>query len=96
MSTGCLVLIPVPLGPNAEGCLPDSVLVRARAIEDFVVENAKTARAVLKAIGHPTPIRDIRMQELNEHTPANEIPSLLEPALLGRDVGLMSEAGCRG
>lgn len=95
MTPGSLFLIPVPLG-NApvDEVLPPEVRSRACGIEDFVVENAKTARAMLKAMGHPKPLREIRIAELNEHTPAANIASLLEPALQGRPIGLMSEAGC--
>ena len=33
------------------------------------------------------------MAELNEHTPAAQVPALLAPALGGKDLGLLSEAG---
>lgn len=36
------------------------------------------------------------MSVLDEHTPASEIESLLEPLLSGSDGGLLSEAGCPG
>jgi 16S rRNA (cytidine1402-2'-O)-methyltransferase len=94
MSLGSLYLIPVPLGPSSEGVLPQEVVATARRIKDFVVEDLKTARAVLKVFEHPTPLREIAMHELNEHTAGRDIPALLEPALQGRDLGLMSEAGC--
>ena len=34
------------------------------------------------------------MQTLNEHTPQTEITALLQPLREGRDLGLVSEAGC--
>ena len=95
MATGTLYLIPVPLGPVApEACLPPATLEVARRLDCFVVERAKTARAHLKAMGHPLPLQQIEMHELNEHTPASEIDALLAPLVAGRDVGLLSEAGC--
>ena len=95
MTPGTLYLIPVPLGNGpADLVLLPEVRTLACRIEDFVVENAKTARAMLKAMGHPKPLREIRIAELNEHTPPADIPPLLEPALQGRILGLMSEAGC--
>jgi 16S rRNA (cytidine1402-2'-O)-methyltransferase len=94
MSLGSLYLIPVPLGPTSDGALPQEVVATTRRIKDFVVEDLKTARAVLKALEHPSPLREIGMRELNEHTAASDVPALLEPALQGRDLGLMSEAGC--
>ena len=95
MATGTLYLIPVPLGPVApEACLPPATLEVARRLDCFVVERAKTARAHLKAMGHPLPLQRIEMRELNEHTRDSELDALLAPLLAGRDLGLLSEAGC--
>lgn len=90
-----LYLIPVPLGPvSPDACLPPDTLAAARRLEYFIVERAKTARAHLKAMGHPQPIQALQIEELNEHTPAAAIPALLAPLKAGHDVGLLSEAGC--
>lgn len=95
MKKGQLYLIPVPLGESAvEAVLPAPVLARARSLSHFVAENAKSARAFLKALAHPLPIREIAIEELNEHTPAAALAPLLAPLLAGYDVGLVSEAGC--
>ncbi len=94
-SPGTLYLIPVPLGPvSPESCLPPDTLAIARRLDTFVVERAKTARATLKAMGHPKPLQELTLLELNEHTKAADIPALLAPLKSGQDVGLMSEAGC--
>ncbi len=97
MAAGRLYLIPTPLaaGDPAQ-VLPPATLAALRGIDHFVAERAKTARAVLKAAAHPLPLAQIQISELNEHTPAAELPNLLAPLLAGRDVGLMSEAGCPG
>lgn len=95
MGTGTLYLIPVPLGAVApDACLPADTLAAARRIEYFVVERAKTARAHLKAMGHPQPLQALHLAELDEHTPASAIPQLLAPLMAGHDLGLLSEAGC--
>ncbi len=95
MASGTLYLIPVPLGPvSPDACLPPDTLAVARRLEYFVVERAKTARAHLKAMGHPQPIQALQIEELNEHTTAAAIPPLLAPLKAGHDVGLLSEAGC--
>jgi 16S rRNA (cytidine1402-2'-O)-methyltransferase len=92
---GTLYLIPVPLGPvDPASCLPPDTLAVARRLDCFVVERAKTARAHLKAMGHPLPIQSLNIAELNEHTPAAAIDALLAPLRAGRDLGLLSEAGC--
>lgn len=92
---GTLYLIPVPLGPTApQESLPANVLATIRPLTHFVVEQAKTARAFLKAAGTDLSLQALQLQELNEHTKANELDRLLEPLRAGHDVGLLSEAGC--
>jgi 16S rRNA (cytidine1402-2'-O)-methyltransferase len=92
---GTLYLIPVALGgEGARSLLPASTLDTVRRLDTFVVENAKSARAFLKAAGHPRPLQEIRLLVLDEHTGEREIGPLLAPLLAGTDCGLMSEAGC--
>lgn len=92
--TGTLYLIPTPIGgPNAEAVIPAEVLAITRKLEHFVVEELRTARRYLSAIGHPRPIAELQLAELNEHTPPTEVDGLLRPLLDGYNVGLMSEAG---
>ncbi len=94
-TAGTLYLIPVPLGANAPAeVLPAPVLERTRSLARFVAEHAKTARAFLKAAGHPLPLQQIAIAELNEHTRDGELAVLLAPLVAGEDVGLVSEAGC--
>ena len=92
---GTLYLIPVPLGPTApQESLPANVLATLRPLSHFVVEQAKTARAFLKAAGTETPLQELQLEELNEHTKADALDRLLVPLRAGHDVGLLSEAGC--
>jgi len=95
VTPGRLFLIPAWLSEDTapQDVVPAPVLERIRALDAFVVENAKSARRFLAACGHPRPLRDIAMAELNEHTPRDAIAALLEPALQGRDLGVLSEAG---
>jgi 16S rRNA (cytidine1402-2'-O)-methyltransferase len=92
---GTLYLIPVPLGPTPpQDSLPQNVLATIRPLGHFVVEQAKTARAFLKAAGTEKPLQELQLEELNEHTRADALDRLLEPLRAGHDVGLLSEAGC--
>ena len=95
MPAGRLFLLPAWLSDGAppEAVVPVAVLERIRALDTFVVENAKSARAYLAACKHPRALREVAMAELNEHTPASQVPALLEPVLAGKDAGLLSEAG---
>ena len=89
-----LYLIPTPLATADTPCLLPHEQALMVGITDFIVEAEKTARAHLKALGVTTPIRELSMHTLNEHTDAADIPALLEPLKQGRDVGLVSEACC--
>lgn len=90
---GKLYLLPVPLGEDAWYTVPEYVKEIIRGLDVFVVEKAKTARRFLKEVAFPTPFDDCLFFELNKRTEAREIPSFLEPAQVGRSVGLLSEAG---
>lgn len=97
MAHGTLYLIPVTLGDDLIGkALPPDVVSLTQGLETFVVENEKTARRFLGAIKTAKPVRELTLLTLNEHTTEKELPALLAPLLEGRDVGLMSEAGCPG
>ncbi len=97
MSAGTLYLIPVTLGDdNIARALPSDVVSIARGLEIFIVENEKTARRFLGTIKTSKPLRELTLLTLNEHTAEKELPALLAPLLAGKDVGLMSEAGCPG
>ncbi|MBV8648124.1 SAM-dependent methyltransferase [Paludibacterium sp.] len=89
-----LFLIPAPLGDADTPWLPEPERLRVRHLTHFVVEAEKTARKHLKALGVTTPIRELSLQTLNEHTPPQDVAALLMPLLAGQDVGLISEAGC--
>lgn len=95
MTCGTLYLIPVPLGAvSPEMSSPASALARVRPLTHFVVENAKSARAFLKAVGTDAPLQALQLEELNEHTRTEALDRLLAPLRAGHDVGLLSEAGC--
>jgi 16S rRNA (cytidine1402-2'-O)-methyltransferase len=92
---GTLYLIPTPLGDSAlDTILPKATRRVAARLTHFVVEHPKTARAFLKQVGTETPLQQLALAELNEHTREAELNDLLGPLLAGHDVGLMSEAGC--
>lgn len=97
MNLGTLYLIPVTLGDDViQKALPPDVVSLTQKLDTFVVENEKTARRFLGAIKTHKPVRELVMLTLNEHTTDQELPALLAPLLEGRDIGLMSEAGCPG
>ena len=89
-----LYLIPTPLGAPDTPCLLPHEQAQITGLTDFVVEAEKTARAHLKHLGVTTPIRELNLQTLNEHTDLKTLPELLKPLQEGRSMGILSEAGC--
>jgi 16S rRNA (cytidine1402-2'-O)-methyltransferase len=81
-----LYAIPTPLGGAPQDALPAPALATIRSLRDFVVENAKSARAFLGAIGMP--VRELSIVAIDEKR------DLLLPLREGRPLGLLSEAGC--
>lgn len=93
--SGSLWLLPVALGDTPwETSLPAATRAAACRLTRFVAENAKTARAELKRIGHPSPLRELAIEQIPETPTPADIERLLAPLLAGHDLGLMSEAGC--
>jgi 16S rRNA (cytidine1402-2'-O)-methyltransferase len=88
-SSAALYAIPAPLGAAPEDALPASALEAIRSLAHFVVENAKSTRAFLSAVGMPRPMREIEIVEIGTASSA-----LLQPLREGRSLGLVSEAGC--
>lgn len=81
-----LYAIPTPLGSSPEEALPAPTLNTIKAVKDFVVENAKSARAFLGALGMP--VRSLNLKVIGEERDP------LAPLRQKRPLGLLSEAGC--
>lgn len=92
--SGTLYLLPSPIGGPVSAALPPDVIEIARRVEHFLAENAKSARAFLKQLNHPTPMRELSIVEIG-HTPRDaDIAQWLGPLRNGADMAIVSEAGC--
>lgn len=98
MLYGTLYLIPVPLADNAAAASFTPYLSQTvNAIDEYIVENGKTARKFLKQAGLRTPQDKLILHDYGKHIRGNvDAASFFSGLLSGRDVGLMSEAGCPG
>jgi 16S rRNA (cytidine1402-2'-O)-methyltransferase len=97
MQKGTLFLIPTVLAddtahlvisPQIKGTIPH--------LEFFLVENIRTARRFISSLRLGVNIDGLKFDVLDKSTSTKEIESLMEPLLAGKDIGLMSEAGCPG
>lgn len=92
---GKLYLIPTRLGDNPPlEVLPLSIKKIIEQLDDYIVENEKTARRFIKRIVPNKSQPKLRLKVLNKYTDENELPSFLNPCLEGTSVGIISEAGC--
>jgi 16S rRNA (cytidine1402-2'-O)-methyltransferase len=104
-----LLLIPNTLDLGCEpvalaDVLPQGVLVQAAALQYWIAEDAKSARAFLKRVSALTPLvrtlQDLSIRELPRPAKGGRAPQdtqllsdLLRPLMDGHDIGLISEAG---
>jgi len=94
MTKGNLYLIPTPLGDTGfEAGIPAFNLQILRKIDTFIVEELRTARRFLRKAGYNKDFESVTFYLLNEHTPDNEAVTMLEKAIAGQHIGLLSEAG---
>ena len=93
--SGTLYLLPAPISEGSiHASLPADVITLAHRIQNFLVEDAKTARAFLKHLGHPTPLRELSVIEIGHAPREADIAQWLAPLGTGIDIAVLSEAGC--
>lgn len=94
---GCLYLIPSTLGEaNLDSIWPSNNRHIINGIGVFIVENIRTARRFLKQAGYNASFDDVVFHILNKHNDEEKHIGFLDAAMVGKPVGLLSEAGCPG
>src|SRR5207253_3040155 len=96
--TGTLFVLPVPLADaDPRDVLLPPLLTIAREARYLLAENARSARAFLKAAGHPGPIQQVRIIEIGHQPQVSQALEWLAPLRSGQsDAALVSECGCPG
>ncbi len=94
MQKGKLYLIPSSLGSDdlAE-VIPARVFEVINQIDHYIVENIKSAAKFLKLAGLQKPLKELTFYVLTKDTRPDEYSSYLDEAMIGNDIGLLSEAG---
>jgi 16S rRNA (cytidine1402-2'-O)-methyltransferase len=97
MTAGVLYLVPNLLGAAPPtNVLPARTIEIARRLTHFAVETPKAARAFLKSLQVAHAIANLEIVPLPSADAANGRDPSLAALLAGRDVGLLSDAGCPG
>lgn len=94
---GILYLLPNRIAERpVEETIPAATLKVLRNTRYFLAEDAKSARAYLKAASHPLPIIELNIQEIGHKPQDEKINDWLAPLLEGNDIAIVSESGCPG
>jgi 16S rRNA (cytidine1402-2'-O)-methyltransferase len=91
-----IYLIPCPISEHGIETIPPSTLKTLHKIDYFIVERAKTARRFIKESGHPKPLQELNIFEINKHDPQEGLIQYLTGNANIHDIGVISEAGCPG
>ncbi|WP_017730007.1 SAM-dependent methyltransferase [Nafulsella turpanensis] len=94
---GKLFLIPSVIAENTAGTvLSGQVYEVCRNTTFYLAENIRTARRFISSLELGISIPELQFSLLDKKTPDAEVAALMQPLLQGKDVGVLSEAGCPG
>lgn len=94
MPFGKIYLIPSFLGENNPDFITDQVKKTVAGLSEFIVEDLRSARRYLRAIGYQKDFdTEVTLHELDKHAAKQNCQQLLENVLRGTDCGIISEAG---
>jgi 16S rRNA (cytidine1402-2'-O)-methyltransferase len=95
--TGKLYLIPNLLGDSDMNLsITPGVKEIVNQLRHFIVENEKTARRHLRAIGFEQPFDDVELYPIGKHSDPTQFGSYLKVTNSGQHMGVFSEAGLPG
>lgn len=95
--TRCLYLIPVVLAEGTQdSVITPQVKEVVASLDVFLVENVRSARRFISSLKLGKVIDDILFIDLNKDTPFVQTRKDLMAVAPGKDMGVLSEAGCPG
>ena len=84
MQPGKLFLIPSFLGEDNLSIIPDQIKNAVQELNEFIVEDARTARRFLRAIGFKKDFdSEVTIHELDKHAKQQDCKALLQNVLRG-------------
>ena len=94
---GKLYLIPTPLSENSLNKMVTNEMNRVlKSLDYFLVENVRTARRFISSLKLGIKIEDLHFDILDKKTSVKEMNYLCAPLSKGKNMGVLSEAGCPG
>jgi 16S rRNA (cytidine1402-2'-O)-methyltransferase len=96
MPAGKMYIIPSPISDSdIQDVMPLKVIETIHTLDTFFVENIRTSRRFFSRAGVKN-IQDIHFEVLDKNTDQKKFEDLLKTVKNGKDIGIMSEAGCPG
>jgi 16S rRNA (cytidine1402-2'-O)-methyltransferase len=94
---GIVYLIPseIASGTHAKIITPQLLEVLPQ-VQNFLVENVRSARRFLSSLKVFPSIEDLHFDVLDKDTKPDALGTLLQPLKDGKNIGIISEAGCPG
>ncbi|EOZ92279.1 Tetrapyrrole methylase family protein [Indibacter alkaliphilus LW1] len=96
MAKGKLYLIPNVLAENTTDVISPQVKEVISQTQYFLVENVRTARRYISSLRLGLTIENLNFEILDKKTKPVELEKIMQPIFEGKDIGVISEAGCPG
>jgi len=94
---GKLYLIPTPLSENSlNKMITEEMKDIILSLKYFLAENIRTSRRFISSLKLGIKIEDLHFDTLDKKTSEKVIQRLCAPLLKGKDMAVLSEAGCPG
>lgn len=94
-SKGTVYLIPIPIAEGMLHTLAPEVGEHTLRLQNYFAENVRTARRFLRQLHATLPLEPIQFSEIDKHN-GPDIQLFKQWLRQGKEVGVMSEAGCPG
>ena len=91
-----IYIIPSYISNNTKQVIPTQVLEAIKKCDLFFVENIRTARRYISSLQLGIAIEELKFQVLNKKTTYEDCIELIQPAISGKVIGVISESGCPG
>ncbi|EKB48305.1 SAM-dependent methyltransferase [Cecembia lonarensis] len=97
MKKGKLYLIPTVLAEDtADKVISEEIREIIRHTNYYLVENVRTARRYISSLKLGVNIEGLHFEVLDKKTRRSELEGIMQPIFEGKNIGIMSEAGCPG
>lgn len=97
MKRGKLYLIPTVLAEDtADKVISGEIREIISHTQHYLVENVRTARRYISSLKLGVNIEGLHFEVLDKKTRRSELEGIMQPIFEGKNIGIMSEAGCPG